>query len=63
VEKKKIYDQYGEEGLKGVPADADTSGASAGPGMGPGGRTFHFSSGPGTQSFVFSSSNPNDIFR
>jgi len=54
-EKKKIYDQVGEEGLKGeVPAD----GAGGMP------KSFRFSSGPGgQQTFVFSSSNANDIFR
>jgi len=54
-EKKKIYDQVGEEGLKGeVPADA-----AGGP------RSFRFSSSPGggQQTFVFSSSNADDIFR
>lgn len=46
-EKKKVYDQFGEEGLKG--------GAGAAPGgAGPSGGTFHFN---------FRPSNPEDIFR
>ncbi len=51
--KRQIYDQFGEEGLKG-------GGAGGGPGGGPG-----FSAGPGGGgfSFRFNPSNADDIFR
>lgn len=43
AEKKKIYDQYGEEGLKGgVPFGGDFGGAAGGHGGG-GAHSFHFS--------------------
>ena len=61
--KKTIYDQYGEDGLKA----GAMPGASAGPGAGPGGFP-GFSTGNGGTSFKFSSSgftpsNAEDIFR
>lgn len=53
-QKRTVYDQYGEEGLKsGVPPQ-DAAGS-------PGGATF-FSTGDGPTSFRFSSRNPDDIF-
>lgn len=62
VEKKKVYDQVGEEGLKGGFGAADENS--------PGGtssRSFHFNGMPGgaggAQTFHFSSSNADDIFR
>lgn len=59
-EKKRIYDQVGEEGLRGgVPDGAESAG---GPG-GPGGAQFHFGGMPGGQTFHFSRSNADDIFR
>ena len=49
-EKRQVYDQFGEEGLKGgVP--------SGGPGFGGAGGF------PGASGFHFQASNPNDIFR
>jgi DnaJ family protein B protein 4 len=65
-QKRSIYDQLGEEGLKGkgAPPPGSTGGASGGfPGFGasPGGPTFTFtSSGPGGGSF--NPSDPNIIF-
>jgi len=64
-QKKKVYDQYGEEALKGgMPADTD-----AGPGCASGAQ-FHFGGGmpsgcggPGRTSFRFSQNNAEDIFR
>jgi DnaJ family protein B protein 4 len=54
-EKRKIYDQFGEEGLKGVPPGAEPGGAS-----GPQFTTFHFGTGrPGG----FRPSNPEDLFK
>uniref|UniRef100_A0A803N1P6 J domain-containing protein n=1 Tax=Chenopodium quinoa TaxID=63459 RepID=A0A803N1P6_CHEQI len=53
-QKKAVYDQYGEEGLKGGAPPPDAAG-------GPGGATF-FSTGDGPTSFRFSSRNPDDIF-
>lgn len=64
-QKRTIYDQLGEEGLKGggVPppgAGADGfSGFSGFPGGG-GAQTFHFSSSPGFSGF--SPSDPGKIF-
>ncbi len=57
-EKKRIYDQVGEEGLKGgFPGGGDGEGAG-----GPGGAQFHFSGMPGGgRAFHFS--NPEDIFK
>lgn len=55
-QKRAVYDQYGEEGLKGgVPPP----GAAGGPG---GGASF-FSTGDGPTSFRFSTRNPDDIFQ
>lgn len=53
-QKRAIYDQYGEEGLKGVPPQ------DAGAG-GPGGATF-FQTGDGPNVFRFNPRNANDIF-
>ena len=53
-QKKAVYDQYGEEGLKGGVPPPDAAG-------GPGGATF-FSTGDGPTSFRFSSRSPEDIF-
>lgn len=63
VEKRKIYDQFGEEGLKGggPPPPGGANGFSGGMPAGFSG----FSSGggmPGGTSFSFSASDPNDIF-
>ncbi|KNE69513.1 hypothetical protein AMAG_14077 [Allomyces macrogynus ATCC 38327] len=63
--KRAIYDRYGEEGLKGVPAPD----AGAGPGAGGfggfpgGGTTFSFSSSGGGPGMHFNPSNADDIFR
>jgi len=53
-EKRKIYDQFGEEGLKGVPPPGAEPGAG-----GPQFTTFHFGGRPGG----FRPSNPEDLFR
>lgn len=53
-QKKAVYDQYGEEGLKGGVPPPGAGGA--GPGA-----TF-FSTGDGPTSFRFSSRSPDDIF-
>lgn len=50
-QKRAVYDQYGEEGLKGGVPPPDAAG----------GATF-FSAGDGPTSFRFSSRNPDDIF-
>ena len=57
-EKRRIYDQVGEEGLHGMPPEG------AGPTGGMSGQTFRFSGGgmPG-QTFHFTSGNANDIFK
>ncbi|KAG5458511.1 MAG: hypothetical protein BJ554DRAFT_1245 [Olpidium bornovanus] len=63
--KKAIYDQYGEEGLKGVPQGGPGGGGMPGAGFGgfPGGATFTFSStGPGGDFGGFHPSRPEDIF-
>lgn len=53
-DKRAIFDQYGEEGLKGgIPMDTDT-----GAGAGPGGAQFHGFPG----GFHFTSANADDIF-
>ncbi|KAK9676863.1 hypothetical protein RND81_11G106100 [Saponaria officinalis] len=52
-QKRAVYDQYGEEGLKGSVPPSDAGG--------PGGATF-FSTGDGPTSFRFSSRSPDDIF-
>eukprot|EP01036_Dinobryon_divergens_P022631 gene22629-30906_t len=59
-EKKKIFDQYGEEALKGgMPAESDGPGPA-----GMGGQSFHFSGGPGGgRTFMFRGSNADDIFK
>lgn len=54
-QKRAIYDQYGEEGLKGQVPPPD---AAAG---GPGGATF-FQTGEGPNVFRFNPRNANDIF-
>lgn len=70
--KRTIYDQYGEDGLKGGIPTADAEGGAF-PGMGgfsaggPGGgtRTFRFSTSGGNPfggAGGFHPSNPNDIF-
>lgn len=51
-QKRAVYDQYGEEGLKGVPPP------DAG---GPGGATY-FQTGDGPNVFRFNPRNANDIF-
>lgn len=54
-EKKRIYDQVGEEGLKGgFPAGGGESGE---------GPQFNFGGMPGGGSFRFSTSNADDIFK
>lgn len=52
-QKKVVYDQYGEEGLKGQVPPPDAGG--------PGGATF-FSTGEGPTTFRFNPRNANDIF-
>ncbi|KAJ8761114.1 hypothetical protein K2173_000793 [Erythroxylum novogranatense] len=52
-QKRAIYDQYGEEGLKGSVPPPDAGG--------PGGTTF-FSTGDGPTSYRFNPRNANDIF-
>ncbi|XP_050214232.1 uncharacterized protein LOC126665450 [Mercurialis annua] len=52
-QKKAIYDQYGEEGLKGQVPPPDAGG--------PGGATF-FSTGDGPTTFSFNPRNADDIF-
>jgi len=63
-EKKKVYDMYGEEGLKGVPPDSgdENAGNGAGfPGFGPGGG---FSGmGRGGRHHNFHMSDPSEIFK
>ncbi|XP_027062161.1 dnaJ homolog subfamily B member 1-like [Coffea eugenioides] len=53
-QKRAVYDQYGEEGLKAGVPPPDTAG-------GPGGTTF-FSTGGGPTSFRFNPRSPDDIF-
>lgn len=69
--KKKIYDTYGEEGLKGgVPEGGNTffqSGAAGGDGFPGGGRAYHFSNADAFNMFAqfFGSSDPyagGDLF-
>lgn len=56
-EKKRIYDQVGEEGLRGgVPDNGGEEG-------GPGGAHFSFGGMPGGRAFHFSRSNAEDIFK
>ncbi len=52
-EKRKIYDQFGEEGLKG--------GGMPGGGGGPGFSSF--GAGGGGPGFSFHATDPNDIFK
>ncbi|CAI9089318.1 OLC1v1023876C1 [Oldenlandia corymbosa var. corymbosa] len=52
-QKRAVYDQYGEEGLKGAPPP-DAAG-------GPGGATY-FSTGGGPSGFRFNTRSPDDIF-
>lgn len=52
-QKRAIYDQYGEEGLKGQVPPPDAGG--------PGGATF-FSTGEGPTTFRFNPRNADDIF-
>ncbi|KAL2524212.1 DNAJ heat shock family protein [Abeliophyllum distichum] len=54
-QKRAIYDQYGEEGLKGQVPPPGAGGA------GPGGATF-FQTGDGPNVFHFNPRNANDIF-
>ncbi|KAJ1859008.1 Molecular chaperone (DnaJ super) [Coemansia sp. RSA 2703] len=63
--KRQIYDQFGEEGLKGggPPGGGAGGGFPGGAGGFPGGATFSFSSGGGGGGFSgFHPSNPEDIF-
>jgi len=62
-QKKAVYDQYGEEGLKGQVPPPGAAGAGAGGpgGAGPGGATF-FSTGDGPTTFQFNPRNADDIF-
>merc|ERR1712013_964889 len=64
--KKEIYDQYGYEGLKGVPGDPDPQGARQGPGFAGGaGPKFQFNTQNGGEanfSQFFGSSNPFESF-
>lgn len=55
TQKRAVYDQYGEEGLKGVPPPD-----AGGPGE-PGGATY-FSTGDGPTTFRFTPRNADDIF-
>ena len=50
-----MYDQYGEEGLKGQVPPPDAAG-------GPGGATFFHTTGDGPTMFRFNPRNANDIF-
>ncbi|CAK7322697.1 unnamed protein product [Dovyalis caffra] len=54
-QKRAVYDQYGEEGLKGQVPPPGAGGA------GPGGASF-FSAGDGPASFRFNPRSPDDIF-
>ncbi|CAE7671034.1 DNAJB4, partial [Symbiodinium microadriaticum] len=60
-EKKQIYDQYGEEGLK-MGAGAGPEGAPGGGAGMPGGFHFGGMPGGGGRSFHFTQSNAEDIF-
>jgi len=64
--KKEIYDQYGYEGLKGVPGDPPPQGARQGPGFAGGaGPKFQFNTQNGGEanfSQFFGSSNPFESF-
>lgn len=54
-QKRAIYDQYGEEGLKGGVPPPEYHG-------GPGGGTTYYSTGDGPTSFRFNPRNADDIF-
>ena len=56
-QKRAVYDQYGEEGLKGQVPPPGAGGA----GPGPGGASF-FSTGDGPTAFRFNPRNADDIF-
>eukprot|EP01036_Dinobryon_divergens_P000298 gene298-357_t len=59
-EKKRLYDQFGEEGLRPGAGGGDDSG------QGPTSQHFNFSempAGSGGTSFHFSRMDPNDIFK
>jgi DnaJ family protein B protein 4 len=68
--KRTVYDQFGEEGLKGKGPPPGASGAGARgfsgfPGSGSGGTTYTFTSGPGfssTRSSGFAPKDPQKIF-
>lgn len=63
-QKRAIFDQYGEEGLKAGAGAGPQGGGAGGPGMGgfPGGATFSFG-GPGGGGFSrFTPRDANDIF-
>ncbi|KAF4371602.1 hypothetical protein CsatB_000956 [Cannabis sativa] len=55
-QKRAIYDQYGEEGLKGQVPPPDAAGGF------PGGGTTFFQTGDGPNVFRFNPRNANDIF-
>jgi len=58
--KREVFDQYGEEGLKGgMPSGGGESGGFQGF---PGGTSFSFSTGPGGGGGFFRPSNAEDIF-
>jgi DnaJ homolog subfamily B member 4 len=69
-QKRTIYDQFGEEGLKGGGGPAQGAAGDAGPGFssfggfpGGGGTTFTFTSGPGgSRGGGFAPTDPNKIF-
>ncbi|RKO89693.1 hypothetical protein BDK51DRAFT_35685 [Blyttiomyces helicus] len=61
-DKRTIYDQYGEDGLKGVPPPG-AGGAGGMPGGFPGGATFTFSSGGPGGARGFTPSSAEDIFK
>uniref|UniRef100_A0A1J3K9L5 DnaJ-like protein subfamily B member 13 n=1 Tax=Noccaea caerulescens TaxID=107243 RepID=A0A1J3K9L5_NOCCA len=54
-QKRAVYDQYGEEGLKGNVPPPNAGG-------GPGGGASYFSAGEGPSSFRFNPRNADDIF-
>lgn len=54
-EKRAVYDQYGEEGLKGQVPPPDASGGE--------GTAFFFDSGGMSSSFQFNNRNADDIFQ
>lgn len=54
-QKRAVYDQYGEEGLKGVPPPGATGGV-------PGGGATFFTTGGGPSGYRFNPRSPDDIF-